>query len=261
MIILNKSILLLKFEKIMEELVLNIKDKAYLTNYQYKSELLSKILDYFNCKKISLKVNKYVDSYTKDILIIGKEIQFEYLVNTLNSDVSKTRIMSLEVLYLLLNNNKENQYLLIRELSIMPIGSIICLNWFPKALLKICDGKIPLKFINDIQIKSSSNNNNHNMGVSQIQNDNNTFWMWPPNYKVYNDSCFPDPEVYLFGIYLVDNFNEQVEESLFKTFNKEEIDYDYIINRLEDNLVNKKRISTSKNIKELKLDDEKKKKK
>ena len=50
-----------------------IKDKIYLNNYQYKIELLIKILEYLITIKNSVKAKKDLDNYTKDTLIIGKE--------------------------------------------------------------------------------------------------------------------------------------------------------------------------------------------
>lgn len=271
----------------MDDLLISLKQKTQVQNHEYKQDLILKISYYFKQKKAGDISNEEKEIIYDELQAIGKEIQFEYLINSLLNESNKKRIAALELILILLDNNKENQYLFLKETNIVPIGNIVILNWFPKTLLKLFDNKIPIKYINDIQMKSSThylenslfernitsstsgvnnNSNNFNNGSSNsnyYSNLNSMFWLWPPNYKTYKETNIPDPDNYVVGIYLVDVNVENSDEPLFKAYNKEDVDYDYLISRIEDKekMEHKKRISVNINHgKEVGKDDEKKKK-
>lgn len=260
----------------MEEIIRGLKDKNQIQSKEYKEELIEKLLMYTRRRKNtflnkasekdfsinqrnSYKEKQFIYSnYTKELMELHKDyfeitqyLQFETLINSLNNEKLVVRKSALEILLLLLQNHKDNQYLLLKEMNLIPIGEVVCLNWLPKNMNKIFE-KMPMKYINDIQKKAfkgrnfvynyNNNNNNSSLNFNSINNLglnfslSELFWMYPPNYKIYNDGNIPDPETYIVGFYVEENAEINEDIGLFKSFSKEvdEVDYNYLISRIED---------------------------
>lgn len=268
----------------MDELLASINNKIYVKeNKEYDSYLLDIILKNIKSKRMKLielfklkNINKEnfsiqqiaisLHNYQNDLFEIGKNIQFLYLLNSLQNDSLIIRNTSLEVILSLLCEHKDNQYLFLKELDLTPLGNVVYINWFPDKLIKALPDGMDNKILKDIQIKSrkinleeyyliqyntinqSTNYNHNNLSECEyllinddfytyygngavILNEGYYYCMWPPNYRSYIKWNLPDSESYLIGIYLVQDIDQFEDKMLFKESNYV-MDYSNIIKKL-----------------------------
>lgn len=111
------------------------------------------------------------------------------LYNLLKGDNIDVRIISAKIFIELLNNNETLQHLFCEKFNFNPFGNVICLNWLPRNFKN--NVLIDETILEDIII------------CSMIKRKNAKFWMWPFNEEK-NENDFPDPNIYLIGIYIVE---------------------------------------------------------
>jgi len=130
---------------------------------------------------------KLSDKLQKDIFINLSDRGLTKLLNGIKDNNVELRKASAKALIDLISNNEVLQNIFCEKFNFNPIGSVICLNWFPKYLkehVKIDENLI-------LEIKGSFN---------QYQISKLKYWMWP-YYKEYSDDYMPDPHKYLIGFY------------------------------------------------------------
>jgi len=111
------------------------------------------------------------------------------LYNLIKDNCRDLRIISLKIIIEILNNNESLLNLFCEKFNFNPFGKVICLNWLPKSFKN--NILIDETTLADIKI------------CSEIKVKNKNFWIWPFNEEK-NENNFPDPNIYLIGIYLDD---------------------------------------------------------
>ena len=178
----------------MDKIISNLNDLN--TNEKLIISELTSILSIINKNK-----ETSYDSYIQVTNEIFNKIDKNILFSKLNSDNLTIRILSLKIILLLLSMNKSNQKELLYYFNFFPIGSLICLNWFPSQLKQILNNEDNLM----VYLMNDLNNNK-----SWLNTSNNTYWMWPPN-GIYTNDNIPDPQKYLICIFI--DLDKKLNES------------------------------------------------
>lgn len=143
----------------------------------------------------------------KDVFIQLGDRGIQKIYNHTKSLHADLRKQTMKLLIELLYNNEVLQNIFCEKFNFNPIGSVICVNWFPKQLKE----NVRIDEVLIKEIKSS---------ITIVNPNRSKYWMWPTNIK-YTDDNFPDPEKYMVGFYFssksqisrdpIQNFGESMD--------------------------------------------------
>lgn len=183
--------------------------EEYLNSQDEDSQIktITKLIQY-------IKIN---EKNQKDVFIYLSDRGLSKLLTSMKESSSEIRILSLKFLIELLNNNEVLQNIFCEKFNFNPIGSVICINWFPKVLREniVFNQKLILEIKNSINVLNSKRTK---------------YWIWPANTK-YTDEIFPDPVKYLIGFYFSSSKSNLKKEQ--ESYNSEEIDIRQLNFKLE----------------------------
>lgn len=131
------------------------------------------------------------DKLQKDIFINISDRGLTKILTLIKDGSPELRKSLAKFLIDMIYGNEVLQNIFCEKFNFTPIGTVICVNWFPKHLKDVI--KIDEKLILDIKASLNS--------PQKLR-----YWMYPFNSD-YNDEVIPDPQKYLIGFYYTSNAN------------------------------------------------------
>ena len=133
-----------------DEILKNYDDSKYI-------KILNKLLMYSK-----------IDKNLKDIFINLSDKGLNKLLKLIKHASEEVRKLSLRPLLDLLTKTEILQNIFCEKFEFNPIGTVVCLNWFPSILKAFVS--VDMKFLNELK---------QNANASSPFSNKQSYWMWP----------------------------------------------------------------------------------